>query len=286
MINNILNIVQQGEQELLETGTDKQDAKLEANVLLAYVLAKPKSYIFTWPEEILNQGQVAMFNTLIERRSKGEPIAYITGQKEFFSLIFKVTPDTLIPRPETELLVEKILELYIKNINNNLRILDLGTGTGAIAISLAKARSNWDITAIDNNSDTLYVAQENSKKNNTSNINFIESNWFENIDKDMKFDCIVSNPPYIDPKDKHLKNKSIRFEPLQALVSANNGLADIENILIHSVNYLKPNGYLLIEHGSDQLDAIKKIVDSIKDYKKFESVKDYAGLDRFIVCQI
>lgn len=286
MINNILNTVQQGELDLIESGTDKQDAKLEASILLAYVLAKPKSHILTWPEEILSKGQVAMFNALIGRRVKGEPIAYITGKKEFFSLVFKVTPDTLIPRPETELLVEKILELYVEDSNHKLKILDLGTGSGAIAISLAKARPSWEVTAVDNNINTLNVAQDNSKYNNIHKIEFVESDWFTNLDSNIKYDCIVSNPPYIDPKDPHLKNKSIKFEPIDALISDQNGFADIEKILKAAVNYLNPNGYLLIEHGCDQAAEIKTIVDNLGCYKNFMSLQDYSGLDRFIVCQV
>ncbi len=281
-IININKAIKLAETELITVGTDKNTANIEASVLLSYILVKPKSYLLTWPEQEISTGQFAMYNTLIEKRKAGEPIAYIIGQKEFFSLLFNVDSNTLIPRPETELLVEIVLEKFKAQSNSVLNLLDLGTGSGAIAVALAKTRSAWQITAIDKSEQALSMAKRNAKYHLAENINFVLSNWMDNLDENQKFDCIVANPPYIAENDPHLEQGDLRFEPKMALVAENNGLADIEYILKQGVNFLKPNGIILIEHGYQQLPAIKAIVESLDGYSEFNSIIDYAGLPRVI----
>lgn len=279
--NKISDVLDQGEQNLINSGTDQQTAKLEASVLLSHILAKPKSYLLTWPDKQLTTGQIAMYATIVQRRTQGEPISYITGQKEFFSLLFKVTPEVLIPRPETELLVEYILNYFDQD--KKIKILDLGTGSGVIAVSIAKTRLEWNITAIDKSSTALKVAQENAKSQKVDNIEFILTDWFDDINLNTKYDCIVANPPYIAANDKHLDDIDITYEPRSALVADNNGLADIEKILTQAKDYLNPQGVLLIEHGYQQVEDIKAMYNKLNTYTSFESVQDYSGLDRFVV---
>lgn len=285
MINNsISKAIRHGEQTLNSAGANSQTANLDAMVLLSYVLVKPKSYLLTWPDELLNVGQTAMYETLLQRRSKGEPIAYITGQKEFFSLMFKVTSETLVPRPETEILVETVLDKFKTHKNDDVHILDLGTGTGAIAISLAKTRPNWQVTAVDKSINALNVAKENAKLHNVSNIHFVQSHWLQSIEPNTKYDVILSNPPYIAANDQHLLT-DIKFEPRSALVAEKNGLEDLEEILMSSKKHLTDNGYLIIEHGSTQLDGIKEIVSKSDVWTQDDlvSICDYAGLPRFVL---
>ena len=290
--NNIFNLLQQAEQILLDSPKyiedSKRDAQFDASILLAYVLAKPRVYLLTWPEQLLSIGQTAMFFALVERRAQGEPIAYITNQKEFFSLILSVNNSVLIPRPETELLVETVLAKY--EADETIRILDLGTGSGAISIALAKTRPNWQVTAIDKSATALEVAKKNAKTHNTANIEFILSDWFENL-SNQKFDCIVANPPYIDSHDTHLSNGDVKFEPMSALVAKNNGLADIEHIISYAPLYLNLNGILIFEHGYNQLPDIKNIFTELENNNKknkwtnFESIKDYSDCDRAVILQ-
>ncbi|MBP9721767.1 MAG: peptide chain release factor N(5)-glutamine methyltransferase [Gammaproteobacteria bacterium] len=294
MINNIQNILLQAEEQLYQaqinqTDKDRLTIKLDASILLAHVLSKPRSYLLTWPDKLLSIGQIAMFHALIKKRCLGEPVAYITGQKEFFSLIFNVNKSTLIPRPETELLIETILARFKDKTEDKLTILDLGTGSGAIAISLAKSRPNWQITAVDNSHSALEIAKKNAKLHEINNINFVFSDWFSNVDSELKFDCIVANPPYISSDDPHLEQGDVKFEPRSALISQDNGLADIKLILNQAGLYLAPNGLLIFEHGYDQLSEIQKLInltDSLGQYwGQPKSILDYAGLPRVILVQ-
>lgn len=281
----IATVLTQSEQALKDAGIDKILCKLEATVLLSYVLSKPKSYFFTWPDALINQGQYAMYQALLERRINGEPLAYIIGQKEFFSLLLKVTKDTLIPRPETELLVEIILEKFKHNKNLPVKILDLGTGSGAIAIALAKTRSVWHVTAVDNSESALKVAQENAKVHQLNNIEFKYSNWFSNLNNNLKFDCIVANPPYLAAHDPHLANE-IRFEPKTALIADNQGLSDLEHIIAYAGSYINNNGILVLEHGYDQQQKLKEIIDKLKEqagFSEYSFLNDYAGLPRAVI---
>jgi release factor glutamine methyltransferase len=254
--------------------------KLDTEVLLCHVLDKNRTYLFTWPDKLLTAQQEQDFNTLLNRRKKGEPVAHITRFREFWSLKFKVSPDTLIPRPDTETLVELALSKATKAIGT---LLDLGTGTGAIALSLASELPNWHITACDFKAQAVALAKENQQRLSIDNADIIQSDWFASIDK-HQFDLIVSNPPYIDADDPHLAQGDVRFEPLSALVANNQGLADIEHIIDNSRFFLVDKGWLLIEHGYQQGVAVRTMFNQM-GYKNTETCQDLAGNDRITLAQ-
>lgn len=250
---NIRNLLNQASQQL---SPHADSARLDAEVLLCHVLDKNRAYLLTWPELELSTGQLKQFEQLLKARRSGQPIAYLTGKREFWSLPLKVTRDTLIPRPDTELLIEQILANYPKD--NELNVVDLGTGSGAIAIALASERPNWNIIATDFSEQALNVAQQNADTLKLKNIEFRQGNWFEPL-TGLSFDIIVSNPPYIPSNDPHLNQGDVRFEPLSALASGIEGLDDIEIICRQAAAHLKPGGLLMIEHGYDQAEKILHI---------------------------
>lgn len=254
----------------------KHDAQLEAELLLAFVLKKNRAFLHAFTEVELTHAKKEHFLAMVKQRAQGVPIAYITGIRSFWSLDLKVTPDTLIPRPETELLVELILT----NLSNtkNIRVLDLGTGSGAIALAIAKERPHWIVNACDISEKALAVAQENAFSHGIFNVTFYQSNWFESIPL-QPYDVIVSNPPYIDPEDAHLNQGDLRFEPLHALASDDHGLADIKIIAADAYEYLTPQGLLLIEHGYDQKIKIGAILKQT-GYKNIMQWQDLQGHDR------
>ena len=232
-------------------------AHLDAELLLAHCLGKNRSYLHTWPEKKLDAKQLECFNSFIEKRLTDYPVAYLLGKKPFWTLELIVTPDVLIPRPETELLVEIALEI-IKEIKNP-KILDLGTGSGAIALALASERQDATILAIDNSEAALLVAKTNAKELKLDQlVSFRKSNWLEKI-TDRDFDLIVSNPPYIDPEDEHLTG-TIRHEPQQALVADDQGMRDLEKIIQKSHPFLTKNGCLILEHGFDQSEKTIRLL--------------------------
>jgi len=249
--------------------------RLDLEVLLCHVLGKPRSYLFTWPEQVLDENLAKHFNGLLKRRADGEPIAHLTGQKEFWSLSLEVNATTLIPRPDTELLVETALSLLDKP---NAHVLDLGTGTGAIALALASERPNWQIIAVDTVPEAVALAEKNRQRLGLDNVRMMRSNWFKDVAQ-QKFDLIVTNPPYIDADDYHLKQGDVRFEPGSALVSGNNGLADIELIISGAKNYLIDEGYLLIEHGYQQAEAVRTLFKN-EDFFQGTTERDMAGFER------
>jgi len=252
-------------------------AKLDAKILLALVLNKELSYLLTWPEKLLEPPLIEHYIKLLTRRREGEPIAYITGTKEFWSLPLRVSKATLIPRPDTEVLVEKVLEVYDRK--KSISCLDLGTGTGAIALALASENSTWSIEGVDYSIDAITLAKFNRKNLQLSNVNFYQSDWFSNIIQGTKFDLIVSNPPYIDEHDENLSQGDVRFEPKSALVAQNHGLADIKHIAKLSRNYLAKSGALFFEHGFEQGEAVREVMRKL-DYKKVQTIKDLSGHDR------
>ncbi len=245
---------------------------LEQDILLAHVLKKPRSYILAHRDEPLTPVLQIQFDELWNRFQQGEPIAYLIGHKEFWSLDLIVNEHVLIPRPETELLVE----LVLKHTEEKVRIADLGTGSGAIALALARERPHWEIYATDQSQEALNVAKQNAEHLSLSNIQFLLSHWCEALPK-FFFDIIVSNPPYIAEGDSHLKD--LRYEPQAALVSGRKGLDAMAEIIPSAIHYLKPGGMLFIEHGYNQGSAVTHLFKSC-GYNHIQTHKDYAGLDR------
>lgn len=251
-------------------------AALDAEILLCLTLDKERSYLRNWPDKELQHEHTAMFWTLIQERQKGIPIAYITGSREFWSRDFHVTPDVLIPRPDTELLIE--LSLKLIPTDKPVNIIDLGTGSGIIAITLAAERPHANVSATDFSLAALRIAQLNANKHHTDNIQFYQSNWFANV-PDTKFNLIVSNSTYIAKDDKHLKQGDIRFEPQTALCAGEQGLSDIKIIADTARNRLKSGGYLLVEHGYDQQQPVQTIFKDFH-YDNVQTVTDLSGQPR------
>lgn len=253
----------------------------EARLLLGYVLQKPLAWLLAHDDEVLDEARLSAFKTLVTRRAAGEPVAYLLGYREFFGREFLTTPATLIPRPETELLVERVIEKVgdgetaIKH--KSRRILDLGTGTGCIAITLALECPDASVFAIDANEATLNVAQANAQRLN-ANVRFLHSDWFAAVGGE-KFDLIVGNPPYIAAEDAHLLQGDLRFEPLAALASGANGLDAIRHIIATAPAYLNSAGELWLEHGYDQAEAVRELLDSA-GFLHIEQHCDLAGIVR------
>jgi len=249
---------------------------LDAEVLLGFVLGKPRTYLRAWCDNTLTVQQQATFEALIKQRHQGIPIAYLTGTREFWSRDFTVTPDALIPRPDTELLIELSLELIPKN--QAFKIIDLGTGSGIIAVTLAAERHKAHVTAVDDSLAALAVAKHNAQHHRFTNIEFYQSDWFANVPKSL-FDLVISNPPYIAPDDEHLQQGDVRFEPKTALIADNQGLSDIQIIADKARSYLKPAGHLLIEHGYNQAPQVQAIFNALA-YDKVQSYRDLSGQPR------
>lgn len=252
--------------------------RLDADVLLAHVLEKSRSYLYTWPERLLSVEDKRLFESLLERRKLGQPIAYLVGTREFWSLTLEVNAHTLIPRPETELLVETALQLIDKP---NARVLDLGTGTGAIALALASERPSWEILAVDIVVEAVQLAEKNRRHLGFDNVTIIQSDWFEQV-SDQVFDLIVANPPYIGCNDVHLAQGDVRFEPASALVAEADGLAGIKIIIGAASEYLSSGGWLVLEHGFQQGGAVRGLLDSV-GYIQLSTQVDRGGQERVSV---
>jgi release factor glutamine methyltransferase len=253
---------------------DSSTARIEVQCLLQRALNVSRAYLIAHPEHILNKAEEYSYQALLQRRLKGEPIAYILGEREFFGLNFFVTADTLIPRPETELLVE----LALDRIVSKFRVLDLGTGSGAIALTIAHTCADTEVFACDSSHTALAVAQNNAHQLSIKNVHFFESNWFSSL-SGQRFDIIVSNPPYIAIDDKHLSQGDVRFEPASALVSGIEGLDDIRHIILHASTYLNSEGWLLLEHGYDQSILVRELLIEA-GYINVFSAKDISGIER------
>ncbi|MBB1335009.1 peptide chain release factor N(5)-glutamine methyltransferase [Pseudoalteromonas sp. SR44-5] len=263
---------------LLQSSSDS--AKLDAQVLLLDVLQKPRSYLFSWPEQKLTPQQQQLFESYCQRRLTGEPVAHITGTREFWSLPLQVNPTTLIPRPDTETLVEYTLSLPLPVA---AKVLDLGTGTGAIALALASEMPLWQITGVDRVTDAVALANTNKQRLGFINVDFVQSDWFSQVTA-QQFDLIVSNPPYIEYDDIHLNQGDVRFEPLSALVADDDGMADIKYIITQARNFLTSNGYLVIEHGYQQSTKVHSFFAQMA-YTNILTVKDLANNDRVTLAQ-
>jgi len=277
--NSVEYTLKQAVQQLQESGSDSPS--LDAAVLLCHALDKPRSFLLTWPDKILDAQQLAAFDELLQRRLTGEPVAYIVGEREFWSLPLKVSPTTLIPRPDTERLVEIALD---KAMQMEGDILDLGTGTGAIALALASELPQRQVTGIDLKEDAQQLAQSNASALNLRNTQFLAGSWFGPLAAGTEFALIVSNPPYIEKEDPHLTQGDVRFEPLSALVADEKGLADIRHIATQARDYLMDNGWLMFEHGFEQGEPVRELLRSL-GYDQVATYKDYGDNDRVTIGQ-
>lgn len=255
-------------------------AKRDAEILLQYITGQSRTFIFAFAETELKATELTELELLLQRRELGEPIAYLIGEREFWSLPLFVSPATLIPRPDTECLVEQALFRLPKK---NCQVLDLGTGTGAIALAMATERPESAIIGVDFNPDAVSLAKRNQVRLTIKNVQFLQSDWFNSLSS-QHFDMIVSNPPYIDESDYHLQQGDVRFEPLTALVADNQGLSDLAHIVSESTAYLKHQGWLLVEHGWQQGAAVRELFKQY-GYSNIETCLDYGGRDRISLGQ-
>ena len=273
--------------EVLNQINPTENGKVDALVLLQHATGKSRTQILAFDDTEIDEKVRLKLTALLDRRLSGEPIAYILGEKEFWSLPLNVSEGTLIPRPDTEILVEKALQVALEKLEKNpphFRILDLGTGTGAIALALAseissicqKQQISLEIIGVDLMLDVVALAQSNAERNKL-NVQFLQSRWFENITG--QFDLIVSNPPYIDAQDEHLRQGDVRFEPLSALVANDAGYADLRYIIELAPSYLNSNGVLLLEHGWQQGEKVRSIFQE-NHWEMVETVRDYGDNER------
>ncbi|KAA9133563.1 peptide chain release factor N(5)-glutamine methyltransferase [Marinihelvus fidelis] len=248
---------------------------LEAEILMAEALETPRSFLYAHPELEMPPARGQAYRAMVERRMRGEPIAYITGTREFWSLTFRVTPEVLVPRPETELLVETALERLAGSAPG--RIADLGTGSGAIACALASERRGDEVTGTDISYDALEIARANAGDLGLHNTRFVHGSWCAPLDG--SYQCIVSNPPYIAAGDPHLDHGDCRFEPRTALTPGGDGLAPFHTIARDARGHLSEGGWLLFEHGNDQGEAVRDIL-TAQGYERVETCQDLERRDR------
>lgn len=249
-------------------------ARLDTELLLCHLLNKPRSYLFTRPEALLDEDLVKRFEALMARRETGEPVAHLIGTRDFWTLTLEVSPSTLIPRPDTETLVETVLQRFTQT---GLRVVDLGTGTGAIALALASEHPDWQLVAVDRMSDAVALAQRNRDRLQLNNVEVLEGSWCEPLQG--RYDLIVSNPPYIEPGDPHLQQGDLRFEPHSALVADDQGLSDIRLIADQARAYLVEGGWLIFEHGYNQADQVQALL-SERGYSQLFTQRDLGDQPR------
>jgi release factor glutamine methyltransferase len=257
-----------------------QAARLEAELLLAACLDKPRSHLFAWPERRVGPRQRERFEALVERRAAGEPIAHLLGRREFWSLSLTVTPQTLIPRPETETLVALALEKI--PAHGTPRVADLGTGTGAIALAIAGERPRCEVIATDISADALSVAARNATRLGLGNVRFVRASWCRAFA--AGFDFILSNPPYVAETDPHLGEGDLRFEPRMALAAGPDGMDAFHRIVPDAYARLRPGGWLMVEHGYDQGEKVRRLMER-EGFREISGHSDAAGLDRVSTAQ-
>ena len=254
---------------------DSPTARLDAELLLAAALGKSRSFLHTWPERIVPSEAALVFAEYLQRRRSGEPVAYILGQQGFWKLDLEVAPHTLIPRPDTELLVETALDLLPAT---PAKVLDLGTGSGAIALALASERPAWNVTAVDRVLEAVALAERNRQRLQLHNVSVLNSHWFGAL-QGQRYQLIVSNPPYIAAADPHLAAGDVRFEPESALVAGHDGLDDLRLIIAQAPQYLAAGGWLMLEHGYDQAVAVRDLLLS-QGFIEVHSRVDLGGHER------
>lgn len=276
MMPSIAAILAIAQQKLASSDTPR----LDAEVLLGFVLRQDRAYLYTWPERELAIDEQQHFMTLLERRVRGEPIAYLSGYRDFWNFSLQVNDSTLIPRPETELLVELALQHLPET---SCDVLDLGTGSGAIVLALATERQAWQVFGCDLSSDAVKLASRNAHALGVSQVHFFQSYWFDKVAK-KDFDLIVSNPPYIDDADEHLRQGDVRFEPRSALVAGKQGFADLEWITDQARTYLRSGGWLMLEHGFSQGEQVRNFMRQC-GYETVETFRDLADCERVTLGQ-
>lgn len=265
----------------LQQLTHSESPKRDAEILLEHVTGKGRTFLLAFGETLLDDVQLQRLSALLARRINGEPVAYLTGAREFWSLPLAVSPATLIPRPDTECLVEQVLQCMAPF--SAPTVLDLGTGTGAIALALASERPDCTVTGVDVQPDAVTLAQRNAATLQLPNVQFLHGSWFAPI-APARFSVIVSNPPYIDAEDIHLREGDVRFEPLSALVAAEGGLADLRWIIQQAPQHLKNSGWLLLEHGWQQGEPVRQLLQQ-RGFEQVATCRDYGGNERVTLGQ-
>lgn len=278
MSQTVQQLLQTARQQLAQL-VPPDEASIEGQILLMHILDVNRAWLLAHATDDIPEKSALDFNQLLQRRMAGEPVAYILGYREFFGLKLKVTSATLIPRPDTETLVEAALQ----KISSAKRVLDLGTGTGAIALAIARHAPHLQVIAVDASQNALAVAKDNAQSLQLTNVQCLQSDWFTAL-HDEKFDLIVSNPPYIEASDPHLVQGDLRFEPVSALASGADGLQDIRRIISGAPDYLNSKGWLMLEHGYNQADAVQQLM--IKHgFKAVETIKDLGDNPRVTIGQ-
>ena len=264
-------------QELLRSGSDlpTDSARRDTEILLCHCLGKPRAWLYTWPEKEVSRDCARDFGQLLAQRREGVPVAYLTGEREFWSLQLAVSDATLIPRPETETLVVWALELALPNAAS---VLDLGTGSGAIALALARERPHWHVTALDVSEEALQVARGNAVRTRLTSVHFVQSDWYQAV-RGQRFNALLGNPPYIDGDDPHLALGDVRFEPRSALVSSDSGLEDLGRLVTGAPDQLLDGGWLLLEHGFEQANAVCAMLHDA-GFSQVSTRRDISGQQR------
>lgn len=265
--------IQQALQQARHALNMHDSARLDAEVLLAHLLDKPRSHLLAWPDKILAQDQAHAFDKLILRRARGEPVAHLTGEREFWSMNLEVSADTLIPRPDTETLVEQVLQRL--PADRRLQLADLGTGSGAVALALATERPGWTLYAVDRSEDCITIARRNARRLSPGNVHCSVGDWFSAF-APSSLDALVSNPPYVADNDPHLQQGDVRFEPLSALTAGTDGLDAIRRLAGTAASVLRSHGHLFLEHAPEQAEEVHNILNK-NNFTGIQVGKDLAG---------